>query len=105
ESYREAPESWAIRESRPGLSPWQSSVPPHRFTAGRKARILYRQQTWSGESTRASSLIPSSLTVGREARCQAQLRLECSSGEILSLFGEKAKWDCGIIPASLAVRN
>ena len=38
--------------------------PARLLKAGAKARIRYRQQTWSGDSTRASRFIPSSLTVG-----------------------------------------
>ena len=53
----------------PSLEPLaRRATSPHRSRAGSKARIRYRQQTWSGDSTRASSFIPSSVTVGGHPR-------------------------------------
>ena len=69
EDHRIVPRRLA-RAGRPGrrspdAAAGRSATSRQRSSAGSKARIRYRQQTWSGESTRASSLIPSSVTVRR----------------------------------------
>ena len=82
---------------RGGLASWPDGARPRpqrlagqtttrrRSSAGSKARIRYRQQTWSGESTRASSFIPSSVTAGRPFWRMPASRLDKPAGSYSGL--------------------